>query len=76
MSAMVSGALTDSISCRPSLAKGLEFDHVVLVDPVGIVAGEPDRATGLRRLYVCLTRAVMTLRVLHDGNPPPELHER
>ncbi|MCW2765736.1 MAG: family ATPase [Nocardioides sp.] len=58
-----------------SLAKGLEFDHVLLVDPAGIVAGEPDRITGLRRLYVCLTRAVTSLVVLHDGPLPAELGE-
>ena len=29
-----------------SLAKGLEFDHVVLAEPAAIVAGEPDRVTG------------------------------
>ncbi len=52
-----------------SLAKGLEFDHVVVADPVGIVDGEPDRGTGLRRLYVCLTRAVTSLVVCHDGLP-------
>lgn len=52
-----------------SLAKGLEFDHVVVSDPTGIVAGEPDRDTGLRRLYVCLTRAVTSLVVRHDGLP-------
>ena len=46
-----------------SLAKGLEFDHVVLLEPAAIVAGEPDRVTGLRRLYVCLTRAVTSLVV-------------
>jgi hypothetical protein len=56
-----------------SLAKGLEFDHVVLLDPTGIVAGEPDRVTGLRRLYVCLTRAVTSLVVLHDRPLPEEL---
>lgn len=56
-----------------SLAKGLEFDHVLLVDPAGIVAGEPDRTTGLRRLYVCLTRAVTSLVVLHDAPLPDEL---
>ncbi|GAB3167570.1 AAA family ATPase [Myceligenerans halotolerans] len=56
-----------------SLAKGLEFDHVVLADPAGIVAGEPGRVTGLRRLYVCLTRAVTSLVVLHAGDLPPEL---
>ncbi|RNM17596.1 AAA family ATPase [Nocardioides pocheonensis] len=53
-----------------SLAKGLEFDHVVLVEPAAIAAGEPDEVTGLRRLYVCLTRAVTSLVVLH-GEPLP-----
>jgi DNA helicase IV len=52
-----------------SLAKGLEFDHVVVSDPTAIVAGEPDRPTGLRRLYVCLTRAVTSLVVRHDTLP-------
>lgn len=52
-----------------SLAKGLEFDHVVLLDPAGIVAGEPDRVSGLRRLYVCLTRAVTSLGIRHSGLP-------
>jgi len=56
-----------------SLAKGLEFDHVVLLDPAAIVAAEPNHATGLRRLYVCLTRAVTSLVVRHDGDLPPEL---
>ena len=56
-----------------SLAKGLEFDHVVLVDPAAIMAAEPDEITGLRRLYVTLTRAVTSLVVLHDGNLPEPL---
>jgi DNA helicase IV len=55
------------------LAKGLEFDHVVLVEPAKIVAGEPDTVTGLRRLYVCLTRAVTSLRVLHAEPLPAAL---
>ncbi len=54
-----------------ALAKGLEFDHVVLVEPASIVSAEPDRVTGLRRLYVCLTRAVTSLVVLH-AEPLPE----
>ena len=54
-----------------SLAKGLEFDHVILLEPAGIVAGEPDRMTGLRRLYVCLTRAVTSLSIRY-GEPLPE----
>ncbi len=56
-----------------TLAKGLEFDHVLLVEPAAIVAGEADRITGLRRLYVCLTRAVTSLSVLHLDPLPEEL---
>jgi DNA helicase IV len=56
-----------------SLAKGLEFDHVLLLEPAGIVAGEPDEVTGLRRLYVCLTRAVTSLVVLHAEDLPEQL---
>jgi DNA helicase IV len=58
-----------------SLAKGLEFDHVVLVEPAAIVAGEHDRVTGLRRLYVCLTRAVTSLAIHHVQPLPGELGE-
>jgi DNA helicase IV len=56
-----------------SSAKGLEFDSVVLVEPAAIVAGEPTRTSGLRRLYVVLTRAVSRLRVVHDEPLPAEL---
>lgn len=56
-----------------TLAKGLEFDHVLLLEPAALVAGEPDRTTGLRRLYVCLTRAVTSLTVLHADELPAEL---
>ena len=55
------------------LAKGLEFDQVVLFEPDAIVAAEPDRITGLRRLYVCLTRAVSGLQVVHTRPLPDEL---
>jgi len=58
-----------------SLAKGLEFDHVVLLEPADIVAGEPDEVTGLRRLYVCLTRAVTSLVVVHSAPLPAALTE-
>jgi DNA helicase IV len=53
-----------------TLAKGLEFDHVVLTEPARIAAGE---AYGLRRLYVGLTRAVSRLTVLHVEPLPAEL---
>jgi DNA helicase IV len=56
-----------------SLAKGLEYDHVVLDDPSAIVSAEPDPRTGLRRLYVALTRAVSGLTVCHSAPLSPEL---
>ena len=51
-----------------SLAKGLEYDSVVVVEPAAIVAAEP---RGLRRLFVVLTRAVSRLTVVH-ARPLPE----
>ncbi|MER6413638.1 HelD family protein [Streptomyces humidus] len=56
-----------------SLAKGLEYDYVVLDEPRAVVDGEPDERTGLRRLYVALTRAVSGLTVTHTSALPPEL---
>ncbi|MFE6333267.1 HelD family protein [Streptomyces sp. NPDC057798] len=56
-----------------SLAKGLEYDYVVLDEPRAVVDGEPDERTGLRRLYVTLTRAVSGLIVTHAAPLPPEL---
>jgi DNA helicase IV len=56
-----------------SLAKGLEYDYVVLDEPAAVVDGEPDERTGLRRLYVALTRAVSGLVVLHAAPLPEQL---
>jgi DNA helicase IV len=53
-----------------TLAKGLEFDHVIVVEPARIVAAE---ARGLHRLYVALTRAVSRLTVLHAEPLPAAL---
>ncbi|MEU1009544.1 UvrD-helicase domain-containing protein [Streptomyces sp. NPDC005890] len=58
-----------------SLAKGLEYDYVVLDEPQAVVDGEPDERTGLRRLYVTLTRAVSGLIVTHTAPLPPQLAE-
>ena len=55
------------------VAKGLEFDRVVVVEPAAIAADEPDERTGLRRLYVVLTRAVSALTVVHAQDLPAEL---
>nr|WP_236646765.1 AAA family ATPase [Micromonospora acroterricola] len=53
-----------------TLVKGLEYDHVVVVEPAAIVAAEP---RGLHRLYVVLTRAVSRLAVLHREPLPGPL---
>ncbi|MFC9704086.1 HelD family protein [Streptomyces sp. NPDC056943] len=58
-----------------SLAKGLEYDYVVLDEPAAVVDGEPDERTGLRRLYVALTRAVSGLTILHSAPVPEQLGE-
>jgi hypothetical protein len=53
-----------------TLAKGLEYDQVIVLEPAEIVAAEP---RGLRRLYVVLTRAVSRLHVLHAEPLPSQL---
>jgi DNA helicase IV len=53
-----------------TLAKGLEFDQVIVVEPAQIAVGE---ARGLHRLYVALTRAVSRLTVLHSEPLPAAL---
>jgi hypothetical protein len=63
--------IADRLTLVPvTLAKGLEFDHVVLVEPGRIATGE---TYGLRRLYVALTRAVSRLTVFHAEPLPGEL---
>jgi DNA helicase IV len=52
------------------MAKGLEYDHVIVVEPSAIIAAEP---RGLNRLYVVLTRAVSRLSVLHRDALPRQL---
>ena len=54
-------------------AKGLEYDRVVVVEPAAIAAAEPDERTGLRRLYVVLTRAVSGLTIVHAEPLPGAL---
>ena len=56
-----------------TLAKGLEFDHVIVVEPALIAQAE---ARGLHRLYVALTRAVSRLTVLHAEPLPAPLPAR
>jgi DNA helicase IV len=53
-----------------TVAKGLEYDHVIVHEPADIVSAEP---RGLNRLYVVLTRAVSRLSVLHAKPLPAPL---
>ncbi|MFE8938734.1 HelD family protein [Streptomyces sp. NPDC007872] len=53
-----------------ALAKGLEFDHVVVVEPAAIAAAEE---RGANRLYVALTRAVSRLALVHAQELPEYL---
>lgn len=54
----------------PTDAKGLEFDHVIVVEPVQLVTPDP---AGLRLLYVTLTRATRSLTVVHSDGLPEAL---
>jgi DNA helicase IV len=60
-----SGDLWDGVPLlSPREAKGLEFDHVVVVEPALV---------DLRELYVALTRPTRTLVVVHARDLPIEL---
>jgi len=62
---------TDRLLIIPAtLAKGLEYDHVIVAEPAEIAAAEE---RGLARLYVVLTRAVSTLTVVHRADLPAQL---
>jgi DNA helicase IV len=70
------GAVSDTIEAldapvavlTPLTVKGLEFDHVVVVEPARLVGSD---SAGLRLLYVSLTRATQDLVVVH-AEPLPE----
>ncbi|MFD0431856.1 ATP-binding domain-containing protein [Streptomyces zhihengii] len=51
-------------------AKGMEYDHVLVVEPAAIADRGP---AGLRRLYVALTRSTQSLTVLHTAPLPAAL---
>ena len=77
---VLGGPPVDGVPPRVSLvpattAKGLEFDRVVVIEPTQMALDEPDERTGLRRLYVVLTRAVTALTVVHALPLPRLLQE-
>jgi DNA helicase IV len=61
-------AISKPITIVPApMAKGLEFDAVVVVEPEAIVDGTN---RGLRLLYVALTRPIQRLSVIHSKPLP------
>jgi DNA helicase IV len=56
----------------PREAKGMEFDHVIVVEPAQIVE-EAAEGQGLRELYVALTRPTQRLVLVHSRPLPKEL---
>ncbi|MFF8972454.1 HelD family protein [Streptomyces sp. NPDC014995] len=59
---------TSRVTVVPATAvKGLEYDHVVAVEPTAIAEAEE---RGLNRLYVVLTRAVSRLEVVEGRGVP------
>ncbi|TYP82915.1 ATP-binding domain-containing protein [Blastococcus xanthinilyticus] len=70
-SATADGDLTAGpVVLTPEASKGLEFDSVLVADPVGILT---EGVRGHNDLYVALTRATQRLGVVHPGGLPPEL---
>jgi hypothetical protein len=53
------------------VAKGLEFDAIVVVEPAAILAERPDGGAG--GLYTALTRATRALAIVHKAPLPEEL---
>ena len=53
----------------PEGVKGLEFDAVVVIEPADIAAAD----SGLRHLYVAMTRAVQHLGIVHHQPLPAQL---
>jgi DNA helicase IV len=63
--------LDDQVTVVPiSVAKGLEIDAVVVVEPARIVASEMQ---GMRALYVALTRPTQRLTIVHSEPLPAPL---
>jgi DNA helicase IV len=54
----------------PREAKGLEFDQVIVVEPIALLVRGLE---GLRQLYVAITRATESLTIIHTGELPSVL---
>ncbi|MFH8371199.1 AAA family ATPase [Streptomyces sp. NPDC018031] len=72
--AEVTGPRRETVSVLPAAqAKGMEYDHVLVVEPTTLADRGP---VGLRQLYIALTRSTQTLTVLHTAPLPAALTER
>jgi DNA helicase IV len=69
--AATGGLGADVTLVAADVAKGLELDGVVVVEPAAIVAAHEQ---GLRSLYVCLTRSTRRLTVVHAEALPPAMN--
>ena len=67
--ALAEGGLEEVPLLTARGAKGLEFDHVIVLEPALLA----EREQGLRELYVALTRPTKTLVILHSRPLPVEL---
>ncbi len=67
-------ALSGVMLAPAGAVKGLEFDAVMLADAGA--SSFPDDPRSARLLYVCLTRALHKLAVLHEGPLTPLLSGR
>ena len=66
------GSIGADVTVLPAaLAKGLEFDHVVVAEPSHVYQEYGDR--GAQALYVALTRTTRTLSVVHQHPLPQQL---
>ncbi|CAN5401094.1 AAA family ATPase [soil metagenome] len=61
------GLTRDVAVITPQEAKGLEFDGVIIVDPMAVLTGS-ERGAGA--LYVAMTRATQRLYLVADGELP------
>ncbi|GAA1922315.1 hypothetical protein GCM10009716_33580 [Streptomyces sodiiphilus] len=67
----ISAAEREAVTVPPAArAKGMEYDHVLVVEPATIAGRGP---AGLRQLYVALTRSTQSLTVLHTAPLPAAL---
>lgn len=70
-SADITGPSREAVSVLAAAqAKGMEYDHVLVVEPTTIADRGP---AGLRQLYIALTRSTQSLTVLHTSPLPESL---